>query len=64
MIKLIGRNSFGTSEYVVSTEAEITQLPVCNEELGFVVGHGSTALVIENSKVFMFEADSNSWKEI
>lgn len=64
MIKLIGRSSFGASEYVVSTEAEVSQLPVCNEQTGYVIGQGSTAFVIENSKVFMFEADSNTWKEI
>ena len=57
MIKITGRTPFGVVEYTVSSEAEVEKLPT-------TVGHGSTAFVMENSSVYMFDEEEKVWKQI
>lgn len=59
MIKIVDQNRFGVVNYIVGTEAEISDLPKDG-----LVGQGSTAFVIENSKVFMYDEEANVWKAI
>ena len=46
MVKIVDQNRFGVVSYVVSTEAEIAELPKDG-----IVGQGSTAFVIATSSV-------------
>ena len=59
MIKIVDQNHLGVVNYVVSTEAEIANLPK-----GGLVAQGSTAFVIENSSVYMYDEEKDSWKAI
>ena len=59
MIKVVSQNHLGVVNYVVSTEAEIADLPKDG-----LVGQGSTAFVIENSSVYMYDEEANEWKTI
>ena len=59
MVKIVDQNRFGVVSYVVSTEAEIAELPKDG-----IVGQGSTAFVIATSSVFMYDEEANIWKLI
>ena len=59
MIKIVDQNRFGVVNYVVGTEAEVDDLPK-----GGLVAQGSTAFVLENSKVFMYDEEKDIWKAI
>ena len=59
MVKIVDQNRFGVVSYVVSTEAEIAELPKDG-----IVGQGSTAFVIATSSVFMYDEEANIWKQI
>ena len=59
MVKIVDQNRFGVVSYVVSTEAEIAELPKDG-----VVAQGSTAFVIATSNVFMYDEEANVWKQI
>ena len=59
MIKVVSQNHLGVVNYVVGTEAEIADLPKDG-----LVGQGSTAFVIENSSVYMYDEGANEWKTI
>ena len=59
MIKVVSQNHLGVVNYVVGTEAEIVDLPKDG-----LVGQGSTAFVIENSSVYMYDEEANEWKTI
>ena len=59
MIKIIDQNRFGVVNYVVGTEAEVDDLPK-----GGLVAQGSTAFVIENSSVYMYDEEEDTWKAI
>ena len=59
MVKIVDQNKFGVVSYIVSTEAEIAQLPKDG-----IVGQGSTAFVIATSSVFMYDEEANIWKQI
>lgn len=59
MVKIVDQNKFGVVSYIVSTEAEIAQLPKDG-----IVGQGSTAFVIATSNVFMYDEEANAWKQI
>lgn len=59
MIKVVSQNHLGVVNYVVGTEAEIADLPKDG-----LVGQGSTAFVIENSSVYMYDEEANEWKTI
>lgn len=76
MIKIVDQNRFGVVNYVVSTVAEKDKLPTClknedgepildeNGNKIHLVGQGSTAFVIEGSRVFMYNEETASWEEI
>ena len=57
MLKVVGEKAYNTVEYVASKQAEVEDLPKN-------VGHGSTCCVIENSSVYMFDAEAKQWKQI
>ena len=59
MIKVVSQNHLGVVNYVVGTEAEIADLPK-----GGLVAQGSTAFVIENSSVYMYDEENDVWKDI
>ena len=59
MIKVVDQNKFGVVSYIVGRECEIVELPKDG-----VVAQGSTAFVIECSKVFMYDEEANIWKQI
>ena len=59
MIKIIDQNRFGVVNYVVGTVDEIAELPK-----GGLVAQGSTAFVIENSSVYMYDEENDVWKAI
>ena len=59
MIKIVDQNHLGVVNYVVSTEAEIANLPKDG-----LVSQGSTAFVIEGSLVYMYDEENNVWKAI
>ena len=59
MIKIVDQNHLGVVNYVVGTEAEIANLPK-----GGLVAQGSTAFVIENSSVYMYDEENDVWKAI
>ena len=59
MVKIVDQNRFGVVSYVVSTEAEIAELPKDG-----IVGQGSTAFVIATSSVFMYDEEANIWEQI
>lgn len=59
MIKVVSQNHLGVVNYVVGTEAEIADLPKDG-----LVSQGSTAFVIENSSVYMYDEEANVWKTI
>ena len=59
MIKIVDQNRFGVVNYVVGTEEEIAELPKDG-----LVAQGSTAFVIENSSVYMYDEEGNVWKAI
>ena len=58
MVKIVDQNRFGVVSYVVSTEAEIAELPKDG-----IVGQGSTAFVIATSSVFMYDDHANIWEQ-
>lgn len=57
MIKKIGVNSYGVVEYAVSKEVEVSNLP-------YLVGQGSTCIVIETGNVYMFDEGDTSWHSL
>ena len=59
MIKIVDQNRFGVVNYIVSTEAEIANLPKDG-----LVSQGSTAFVIATSTVYMYDEEANEWKTI
>lgn len=59
MIKVVSQNHLGVVNYVVGTEAEITDLPKDG-----LVSQGSTAFVIATSTVYMYDEEANEWKTI
>ena len=59
MIKIVDQNHLGVVNYVIGTEAEIANLPK-----GGLVAQGSTAFVIENSSVYMYDEENDVWKAI
>ena len=59
MIKVVDQNHLGVVNYVIGTEAEIANLPK-----GGLVAQGSTAFVIENSSVYMYDEENDVWKAI
>ena len=59
MVKIVDQNKFGVVSYIIGKESEIAQLP-----LDGIVAQGSTAFVIECSKVYMYDEEANTWKQI
>ena len=59
MIKIVDQNHLGVVNYVVSTEAEIANLPKDG-----LVSQGSTPFVIATSTVYMYDEEANEWKTI
>ena len=59
MIKIVDQNHLGVVNYVVGTEAEVAELPKKG-----LVAQGSTAFVIENSSVYMYDEENDVWKAI
>lgn len=59
MIKIVDQNRFGVVNYVVGTEAEISELPKKG-----LVAQGSTAFVIATSNVYMYDEEKDSWEAI
>ena len=59
MVKIVDQNRFGVVSYIVSTEAEIAELPKDG-----IVGQGSTAFVIATANVYMYDEEFNVWKQI
>ena len=59
MVKIVDQNRFGVVSYIVSTEAEIAELPKDG-----IARQGSTAFVIATSNVFMYDEEANAWKQI
>ena len=57
MLKVVGEKAYNTVEYIASKHADVEELPKN-------VGHGSTCFVIENSSVYMFDAEVKEWKQI
>ncbi len=57
MLKVVGEKAYNTVEYIASKQADVEDLPKN-------VGHGSTCFVIENSNVYMFDAEVKEWKQI
>lgn len=56
--KQSGKETVYVTEFVVDTIAEVANLPVCPS-----ISKGSTAIVIENSSVYMLGGD-NEWKQL
>lgn len=55
MIQLTSQNghtTYGLKEFIVSTEAEIKELPIEGTL------NGSTALVVDTAEVYMFDKDN------
>ena len=59
MIKKVGGNAYGVVEFILSSVAEVEDLPKDG-----LVAQGSTAFVIENSSVYMYDEEENVWKAI
>ena len=59
MIKVVDKNHLGVVNYVVSTEAEVAELPKKG-----LVAQGSTAFVIATSNVYMYDEEKDSWEAI
>ena len=59
MIKKVGGNAYGVVEFILSSETEVDDLPK-----GGLVAQGSTAFVIENSSVYMYDEENDVWKAI
>ena len=59
MIKKVGGNAYGVVEFILSSVAEVDDLPK-----GGLVAQGSTAFVIENSSVYMYDDEAIEWKTI
>ena len=59
MIKKVGGNAYGVVEFILSSVTEVDDLPK-----GGLVAQGSTAFVIENSSVYMYDEEANEWKTI
>ena len=59
MVKIVDQTRFGVVSYIVSTEAEIAELPKDG-----IVGQGSTAFVIATANVYMYDEEFNVWKQI
>ena len=59
MIKKVGGNAYGVVEFILSSVAEVEDLPKDG-----LVAQGSTAFVIENSSVYMYDEEGNVWKAI
>ena len=57
MIKKVGANAYGVTEFTASTVAEIADLPTN-------VGQGSYCLVLENSEVYMFDEATKTWGKL
>ena len=59
MIKKVGGNAYGVVEFILSSVAEVDDLPK-----GGLVAQGSTAFVIATSNVYMYDEEKNSWEAI
>lgn len=57
MIAKINQNAFGVVEYAVSKEEEVAQLP-------YLLGQGSTCIVIATANVYMFDEEDLSWHSL
>ena len=59
MIKKVGGNAYGVVEFILSSVAEVDDLPK-----GGLVAQGSTAFVIHGSLVYMYDEEKDSWEAI
>ena len=59
MIKKVGGNAYGVVEFILSSVAEVEDLPKDG-----LVAQGSTAFVIATSNVYMYDEEKDIWKAI